>query len=83
MPGRFFVFSVHFVIKPISYEKKYFKILDVYILVKRPLEKLHLHPQWGPDTHNSPHQRGAASKAEQPLFVQKNHFKNYQKLLNL
>ena len=83
MHGRFFVFPVYFVIKPISYGKNYFNILDVYILVKRPLEKLHLHPQWGPDTHNSPHQRGAASKAEQPLFVQKNHFKNYQKLLNL
>ena len=83
MSGRFFLFSTDFVIGPISYRKNYFKSLDVYILVKRPLEKLYLHPQWGPDTHNSPHQRGAASKAEQPLFVQKNHFKNYQKLLNL
>ena len=60
-----------------------FKILNVHILVKGPLEKLHLHPQWGPDTHNSPHQRGAVSKAKQPLFVHKNYFKNYQKLLNL
>ena len=83
MSGRFFVFTIHFVIDPISYQKTYFKILDVYISVKRALEKLHLHPHWGPDTHNSPHQRGALSKAEQPLFVQKNHFKNYQKLLNL
>ena len=48
-----------------------FKILNGFILVKRTLEKLHLDPQWGPDTHNSPHQRGAVSKAEQPLFVQK------------
>ena len=77
MPGRFFVFSVTFVIMPISYGKNYFKILDGYILVKRPLEKLHLHPQWGPDTHNSPHQRGTASKAEQPLFVQKNRKKRF------
>ena len=52
-------------------KKKYFKILDVYILVKRPLEKLHLYPQCGPDTHDSPHLRGAASKAEYPFFVQK------------
>ena len=81
--GRFFVFSIYFVIGPISYQKNNFKILNVYILVKRPLEKLYLHPQWGPDTHNSPHQRGAVSKAEQAPFVQKkNHFKNYQKLLN-
>ena len=43
--------------------KNYFKILNVYISVKRALEKLHLHPQWGPDTYNSPHQRGAVSKA--------------------
>ena len=43
--------------------------------IKIQLEKLHLHPQWGPDTYNSPHQRGAVSKAEQPLFVQKNQFK--------
>ena len=39
--------------------------------------------RWGPDTHYSPHQRGALSKAEQPLFVQKNHFKIYPKCLNL
>ena len=30
-----------------------------------------------PDTHNSPQQRGAASNAEQPLFVQKKRLKNY------
>ena len=68
MLGRYFVLSIHFVIGPISYQKIYFKILNGYILVKRPLEKLNLHPQWGPDTHNSPHQRGAVSKAEQTLF---------------
>ena len=83
MSGRFLLFFIPFVIGPISYWKKYFIIAFVYILVKRPLEKLHLHPQWGPDTHNSPHQRGASSKAEQPFFVHKNHFKNYQKVLNL
>ena len=75
MSGRLFVFSINFVIGPISYQKHNFKILNNNILVKRPLEKLHLHPKWGPDTHNSTHQRGAVSKAEQPRFVQKNHFK--------
>ena len=79
MSGRFFVFSIHFVIGPISYQKTYFKILDVYISVKRALEKLHLHPQWGPDTHNSPHQRGALSNSEKPLFVQKKPFKKLSK----
>ena len=44
---------------------------DVYILVKRALEKLHLHPQWGPDTHDDPHETGAARTAARPLFVQK------------
>ena len=73
----FFVISIHFVIRPISYWKKLFNIFNINIMVKRPLEKLHLYPKWGPDTHISPHQRGAVSKAEQPLFVQKNHFKNY------
>ena len=73
--GRFLLlFSIHFLIGPISYQKTYFKILDVYISVKRALEKLHLHPQWGPDTQNRPHQRGAVSKAEQPIFVQKKTF---------
>ena len=74
LSDRFFLFSTHFVIWPISYQKNNFKILDVYISVKRALEKLHLHLQWGLDTHNSPHQRGAVSKAEQPLFVQKKPF---------
>ena len=69
MSGRLLLFSIIFFNGPLSCRKNYFKILNVYILVKRPLEKLHLHPQWGPDTHNSLNQRGAASKAEQPLFV--------------
>ena len=83
MLGHFLGFFTHFVIGPISYQNNNFIILNVYILDKRPLEKLHLHPQWGPNTHNSPQQRGAVSKAEQRLFGQKNHFKNYQKLLYL
>ena len=29
----------------------------------------------GPDTHDDPHKTGAARKAAQPLFVQKNHLK--------
>ena len=81
MSGRFFVFYIHFMIGPISYRKNN---CNVYILVKRSLEKLYLHPQWGLGTHNNPHHRGAVSKAETPLFVQeKNHLKNYQTLLNL
>ena len=82
MPGRFFVFSVNFVIMPISYGKNYFQILDGYILVKRPLEKLHLHPQWGPNTHDDPHETGAARTPAQALFVQKNDFRKYQKFVN-
>ena len=68
------MFSIHFVIGSISYRKNNLKHLNVYILVKRPLEKLHLHRQWGPDTHNSSHQRVAVSQAEQTLFVQKKPF---------
>ena len=75
MSGRFFVLSIHFVIGLISYQKNNFKI---YILVKRALKKLYLHPQWGLDTHKSPHQREAVSKTEQPLFVQKK--KRFKKL---
>ena len=37
----------------------------------------------GPDTHDDPHETGAARKAAQALFVQKNHFRKYQKFLNL
>ena len=55
MSGRVFVFYIHFVIGPISYKKNNFKIMNAYILNKRALEKLYLHPQWGSDTHNSPH----------------------------
>ena len=71
-----FLSSFRFVIGPLSYRKNYCKNLDAYILVKRPLERLHLHPQWGPDTHKSPQQRGAASKVEQPLLCRKKCFKN-------
>ena len=79
MSGRFLCVFYSF-----SYRRNNFKILNVYILVKRPLEKLDFHPQWGPDTHNIPIKRGAISKSEQPLFLQKKtHKKNYQKLLNL
>ena len=83
MSGRFLCVIYSFFDLAYILQKNDFKMLNIYILVKRPLEKQQLHPQWGPDTHNSPHQRGAVSKAEQPLFVLKNHFKNYEKLLNL
>ena len=39
----------------------------------------YMHPQRGPNTHDDPHKTGAARKAVQPLFVQKNPFKNYLK----
>ena len=81
--STFFLFSIRFVIVPLWNQKNNIKISDVYILVKRPPEKLHLHPQWGPNTHDDPHETGAARKAAQPLFVQKNHFRKYQKFLNL
>ena len=68
MSGRFVCFLFNLPFGLFHFRKKYFKILDVYILVKRPLEKLYLHPQWDPDTHISPHQMGAVSKAKQPLF---------------
>ena len=35
----------------------------------------------GPYTHDDPHQRGAAREAAKPLFGQKNHIRNYYKLL--
>ena len=59
MAGRSFLLSIHFVIGHISYQKNYLKILDVHILVKRPLEKLHLHPQWV-QTHILVHTKGEA-----------------------
>ena len=68
---HFFLFSIGFVIGPILYGKNNFKISDVYILVKRALEKLYLHPQWGQDTHDEPHETGAARTAARPFFVQK------------
>ena len=68
MSGCFFLFLFILWLGLFHIKKNYFKILDVHILVKRPLEKLHLHPQLGPDKHISPQQRGAVSKAEQPLF---------------
>ena len=38
--------------------------------------------QGGTDTHDDPHETGAARTAARPLLVQKNHFRNYQKLPN-
>ena len=54
-------------------KKNHFKISDVYISVKRALEKLHLHPQWVPDIHNSPHQRGAVSREPWIIIVMRFH----------
>ena len=36
----------------------------------------------GPDTHNNPHQMGAARTAARPHFVQNFFLRNYQKSLN-
>ena len=61
-------------------EKNNFKISDGYILVKRALEKIQLHPQWGPDTHDDPHETEAARTAARPPFLlaeKKKHFRNY------
>ena len=38
--------------------------------------------QGGPDTHEDPHETGAARTAARLLLVQIIHFINYQKLLN-
>ena len=76
------MFVIRFVIVIIWYRKNKFKISDVYIWVKRPLEKLHLHLQGGPNTHDDPHETGAARTAARPLLVQKNHFRNYQMSIN-
>ena len=59
-----------------------FKTLDVYISVKWGQQVQIRHPQGGPDTYNDPHKNGAAQTAARPLLVQKNHFRNHQKLLN-
>ena len=54
--------------------KNNFKTWYGFILAKCVQQRQQMHPQWGPDTHNNPHQR--AEEREK-------HFKNYQKLLNL
>ena len=36
----------------------------------------------GPNTHDDPHETGAARKAARPLLFQKNPFRNYQKIQN-
>ena len=38
--------------------------------------------QGGSDTHDDPHETGAARMAARPLLVQKNYFRNCQKFLN-
>ena len=63
--------------------KNNFKISDVYILVKCVRQIRLMHTLGGPDTQDDPHEKGAARKAAQALFVQKNHHRKYQKFLNL
>ena len=67
---------MRFVIVPISYRKFNFKTLGVYILVKCGRQVRPRHPRGGPDTHDDPHETGAARKAAQALFVQKKHLKS-------
>ena len=81
--AHFFYFTMRFVIVPISYQQNNFQISDVYILVKCGRQIRLRHPRGGPDTHDDPHETGAARTAARPLFVQKNHFRNYQKSLNV
>ena len=80
--AKLFCFLLVFSFSRFGVKKNYFKTLDVCISVKRALEKLHLHPQWGPYTHDDPHETGAARTAARPFLVQKNHFRKYQKFLN-
>ena len=53
---------------------KRFKFKKIYIYIYPYLdqmsasqEKLHLHPQWGPDTHDKPHKTGCALKVANQL----------------
>ena len=62
---------MRFVIVPIWYRKNNLKISDVYILVERALEKLHLHPQGGPNTHDDPHETGASQTPQDPFLCRK------------
>ena len=80
MSGRFFfVFSIYFVIGPISYKKKL--ISKFWMSISRSKERWRSYiciPSRA-QTHIIAHtQKGAVRKPEQPLFVQKNHFENYQ-----
>ena len=68
--GHFFGFLSVFFIGARTLRNKYLTFLDIYILVKRLLENLHLHPQWGLDTYNDTHKTGAAHKAAQPIFCE-------------
>ena len=66
--NKFYLFY-KFSIGPFSYQKKYFNILDVDILVKCLRDKIHLHPQLGPDTHYDSHKTWAERNLAQPLLM--------------
>ena len=74
MSGFFVLFSLCYVINPISYKSFFLEVSDAYILVKKPLEKLHLHPLWFPKTHNNPHETGAAHGSATPFAQKKKPF---------
>ena len=74
------LFSTCFLIWPIWCRKNNFKTLDVHILVKCRRQIRLRHPQGGPDTHDDPHETGAARTAARPLIVQKNHLETIKSL---
>ena len=80
MAGRYFFVFYSFCHWAYFISKKLLQNFGSLYLGQKTLEKLHLHPKWGLDTHNSPHQRGASSKAEQPLIVQKKPFQKLSKV---
>ena len=62
-------------------EEKILNVWRLYLGQMWAIEAMQVTP-WGPDTHNNPHKRVAVPTAAWPLFILKNHFRNYQKLLN-
>ena len=80
MSGYFFLLFLH--ILSIFISKKIFQNFTLLCLGQMWATKATNASPGGPDTQDNPHETGAMRKAAQPLCVQKNHFKNYHKLLN-
>ena len=62
--------------------KKSFKNCRRLYLGQMNSRKLHLHLQWSPETHTNPHKRVAVQTATWPLFILKNHYRNFWKAIN-